>query len=473
MNAPHEPYLPPHSMEAEQSLIGGLLLDNLAWGRIAGLVSDTDFYRDEHRRIFRHITAMLDRGQPADVVTVAERLEDANESAMTGGLAYLGELAANTPSTANIRRYAEIVRERRIRRDVLAMGQRVTELAMAAGSDTVGLLEEVTGLAMGLADTRHAGRDPMAIDDLLPNVLEALESRTEKRGQVSGLSTGFRDLDRMTCGLHPGDLIIIAGRPSMGKTTMAVNIAENVAVAGGCAFVVSLEMGSAQLVERSMARFGSINTQALRSGDLDGEGFRRVSNSLARLTGKRLVIADDPTLSHVARIRLAARKVRQRQGGLNLIVIDYLQLMRGEGSTRNEELGGITRALKLLAREQGCPIILLSQLSRKVEERTDKRPLMSDLRDSGSIEQDADVVLMCYRDDYYRPDSPFKGFAEILIRKQRLGPLGEVRLVFQGEFSRFCDADQREFAEVLARAATKDSLRDAAKHQQRARGITD
>lgn len=455
MNAPHELYLPPHSIEAEQSVIGGLLLDNNAWERIAGLVSDADFYRDEHRRIFCHITTMLDRGQPADVVTVAESLDDTNESEATGGLAYLGELAANTPSAANIRRYAEIVRERRIRRDVLAMGHRVTELATTAGSDTAELVEQVTGLAMGLADTRHAGREPMVIDDLLPDVLEALESRTEKRGQVSGLSTGFRDLDRMTCGLHPGDLIIVAGRPSMGKTTMAVNVA----VAGGCAFVVSLEMGASQLVERSMARFGNISTQALRSGDLDDEGFRRVSDSLARLTGKRLIIADDPTLSHVARIRLAARKVRQRHGGLDLIVIDYLQLMRGEGSTRNEEMGNITRALKLLAREQSCPIILLSQLSRKVEERTDKRPLMSDLRDSGSIEQDADVVLMCYRDDYYRPDSPFKGFAEILIRKQRLGPLGDVRLVFQGEFSRFCDADQREFAEAAARAAEARAAR--------------
>ena len=463
MTSHHELYLPPHSIEAEQSVIGGLLLDNSAWERIAGLVTDADFYREEHRRIFRYITTMLDRGQPADVVTVAERLEDANESEMTGGLAYLGELVVNTPSAANIRRYAEIVRERRVRRDVLAMGQRVTELATAAGSDTVSLLEEVTGLAMGLADTRHSGREPMVIDDLLPDVLEALESRTEKRGQVSGLSTGFRDLDRMTCGLHPGDLVIVAGRPSMGKTTMAVNVAENVAVAGGCAFVVSLEMGSHQLVERSVARFGSISTQALRSGDLDDEGYSRVSASLARLHEKRLVIADDPTLSHVARIRLAARKVRQRHGGLDLIVIDYLQLMRGDGSTRNEELGGITRALKLLAREQACPIILLSQLSRKVEERPNKRPMMSDLRDSGSIEQDADVVLMCYRDDYYNPDSPFKGFAEILIRKQRMGPLGDVRLVFQGEFSRFCDADQREFAEAAARAAESRTARPARK----------
>lgn len=452
MSAP-DLHLPPHSIEAEQSVIGGLLLDNVAWERIAGQVTDADFYRDDHRRIFRSITRMLDRGQPADVVTVAEALEDSNEAELTGGLAYLGEIANNTPSAANIRRYAEIVRERRTRRDVLAIGHRIAELAATIGGDTGALVEQVTGMVMGLADARHAGREPQSIDELLPGVLEALEQRTEKRGQISGLPTGFRDLDRLTCGLHPGDLIIVAGRPSMGKTTLAVNVAENVAVAGGAAFVVSLEMAASQLAERSMARFGAINTQALRSGDISDDDYHRISASLGRLHEKRLVIADDPTLSHVARIRLAARKVKQRMGGLDVIVIDYLQLMRGDGNTRNEELGGITRALKLLARELACPIILLSQLSRKVEERTDKKPMMSDLRDSGSIEQDADVVLMAYRDDYYYPESHFQGFAEILIRKQRMGPLGEVRLVFQGEFSRFCDADQREFAEAAARAA--------------------
>ena len=451
--------LPPHSIEAEQSVIGGLLLDNRAWDRIAGQVAEADFYRDEHRRIFRHITRMLDRGQPADVVTVAESLEDSNEAELTGGLAYLGEIANNTPSAANIRRYAEIVRERRTRRDVQAIGHRIAELAASSGSDTGALVEQVTGLVMSLADTRHAGREPQSIGELLPGVLEALEQRTEKRGQIAGLPTGFRDLDRLTCGLHPGDLVIVAGRPSMGKTTLAVNLAENVAVDGGTAFVVSLEMAASQLAERSMARFGSISTQALRSGDLDDDGYSRISASLARLHEKRLVIADDPTLSHVARIRLAARKVRQRMGSLDLLVVDYLQLMRGDGNNRNEELGGITRALKLLAREMACPIVLLSQLSRKVEERTDRRPMMSDLRDSGSIEQDADVVLMCYRDDYYHDDSPFKGLAEVLIRKQRMGPLGDVRLVFQGQFSRFCDADQREFAEAAARAAQSKPAR--------------
>ncbi|MFZ3017143.1 MAG: replicative DNA helicase [Gallionella sp.] len=445
--------LPPHSVEAEQSVLGGLLLDNSAWERIAGQIAELDFYRDEHRRIFRRIVSLLDRGHPADVITVAESLESNAELERVGGLPYLGSLAQNVPSAANIRRYAEIVREHRTRRDVLAIGHRIAELAATPSGDTSALVEQVTGMVMGLADTKHSGRDPQTIDELLPVVLESLEQRVEKRGQVAGLPTGFTDLDRATCGLHPGDLVIVAGRPSMGKTTMAVNIAENAAVGGGVALVVSLEMSAAQLAERSVARFGSISTQALRSGDLDDDGYSRVSASMARLYERRLVIADDPALSNVARIRLAARKVKQRMGGLDLIVIDYLQLMCGEGNTRNEELGGITRALKLLARELGCPIILLSQLSREVEKRPDKRPMMSDLRESGAIEQDADVILMAYRDEYYNPDSPFKGFAEILIRKQRMGPLGDVRLIFEGEFSRFRDADPREFAEAAARAA--------------------
>lgn len=467
MSAPYEVQasahllLPPHSIEAEQSLIGGLLLDNTAWDRIGDVVAEGDFYRDDHRRIFRHISRLIEVGRPADVLTVSDSIANANESEQTGGMAYLAEIANNTPSAANIRRYGEIVRDRRTRRDVLAVGHHIADLVASAGSDTGALVEQVTGLVMGLADSRHAGNEPKSIEDLLPGVLEALELRAEKRGEISGLPTGFRDLDRLTCGLHPGDLIIVAGRPSMGKTTMAVNVAENVAMAGNCAFVVSLEMAASQLAERSMARFGNISTRALRSGDLDDEGYDRISASLAQLHKKRLIVADDPTLSHVGRIRLAARKVRQKHGGLDLIVIDYLQLMRGEGNTRNDELGGITRALKLLARELACPIILLSQLSRKVEERSDKRPLMSDLRDSGSIEQDADVVLMCYRDDYYRPDGPFKGFAEILIRKQRMGPLGDVHLVFQGEFSRFCDSDHRAFASAAARAAEERTAHPA------------
>lgn len=445
--------VPPHSVEAEQSVLGGLLLDNSAWERLDGRLTADDFYRADHRRIFGCMAAMLDQGLPADVVTVYEALRAAGAADQVGGLAYLNALAQNTPSAANIRRYADIVRDSRVRRDVMTLGHDIAALAAdaARASDTAGLVEEVSGLAMGLADTRHAGREPQSIGDLLPGVLDAIGDRMKAGAAVSGLPTGFGELDRMTCGLQPGDLIIVAGRPSMGKTTMAVNIGENVAVAGRTALIVSLEMSADQLAERSMARFGEINTQALRAGQISQDGFTRMAAALGRLRDQRLVIADDPSLASVARIRMAARRVRQRLGALDLIVIDYLQLMRGDGGNRNEELSGITRALKLLARELGCPVILLSQLSRAVEARPDKRPILSDLRESGAIEQDADVVMMAYRDDYYRPDGPLKGYAEILIRKQRMGPVGDVPLIFQGWYSRFLDANAQDFAAAKAR----------------------
>lgn len=474
MTSPVDLRLPPHAIESEQSVLGGLLLSNQAWGQIDGVLSDTDFYRDEHRRIFRQIRSLLEMGKPADVVTVAEALDASGEGQHTGGLAYLGELAANTPSAANIRRYAEIVRDRRLRRDLMDVGQQIADMAAASTTDSVVMLEQAAGLVMGMVDNRHSGQEPQLIDDLLPGVLADLHQRIENKSSISGLPTGFADLDAKTCGLHAGDLIIIAGRPSMGKTTLALNIAENVALAGGTALVISLEMSAKQLTERSISRVGSIDTQSIRSGNLTEDDFRRLTNSLAKLQGKHLIIADDPHLARVARVRMAARRVRQRRGRLDLMVIDYLQLMSGDGATKNEELGGITRLLKLLARELACPIIALSQLSRKVEERTDKRPLLSDLRESGAIEQDADVVMMAYRDDYYRTDSPFKGFAEILIRKQRMGPLGDVPLVFQGAYSRFCDADRNEYAAAAAKA-TPSTVRgmsaDASRHQMRSRGL--
>ncbi|UXL06461.1 replicative DNA helicase [Achromobacter xylosoxidans] len=443
-----------HSVDAEQGVLGGLLLDNRAWDRLGDLLAVEDFYRHDHRLIFGAAAKLLNASKPADVLTVHDALQSAGQGKEAGGLEYLNAIAQNVPSSANIRRYAEIVREHRVRRDMAVVGQQIGELANEPGEPTA-LVERATALTMALADARDAGQDPKSIGELLPGLLDALEARMEHGGAVSGLSTGFEDLDRQTCGLQDGDLIIVAGRPSMGKTTLAVNIAENVAIDGKVAFVVSLEMSSGQLAERSVSRFGEIDTQKLRTGRLSQGDFTRLTSALSRLESQRLVIADDARLANVARIRLAARKVRQRNGRLDLIVIDYLQLMQGEGSNRNEELGGITRALKLLAREMGCPIILLSQLSREVEKRSDKRPLMSDLRESGAIEQDADVILMAYRDDYYIPDSPFKGMAEILIRKQRMGPLGEVYLTFQGQHSRFLDADLHKVAEARNSAVSK------------------
>jgi len=439
------PHVPPHSVDAEQSVLGALLQDARAWDRLDGMLSADDFYRHDHRLIFGAIAGLMDKCRPADVLTVFDALQAAGQTEDAGGMAYLNSVVNAVPSSANLLRYAEIVRAHRIRRDVLTLGNEISALA-AESSDPAELIERATGMAMSLADTRQAGQEPRAIGELLTGVLDALQTRVDRGGAVSGLATGFSDLDDKTSGLQGGDLIIIAGRPSMGKTTLAINIAENVSVAGGVSLVVSLEMSAAQLAERSVSRFGEIDSRRMRNGKLSQDDYTKLTGALGRLQDQRLVIADDPSLASVARVRLAARKVRQRMGSLDLIVIDYLQLMRGEGNNRNEELGGITRALKLVAREMGCPIILLSQLSRKVEERTDKRPIMSDLRESGAIEQDADVILMAYRDDYYNPDSPMKGLAEILIRKQRMGPLGEVTLVFQGQYSRFLDADPQEVA---------------------------
>ncbi|KDB58300.1 replicative DNA helicase [Bordetella bronchiseptica] len=445
--------VPPHSVDAEQGVLGGLLLDNRAWDRLGDLLTAEDFYRHDHRLIFGTAAALLNASKPADVLTIHDALQAAGQSEAAGGLAYLNAIADSVPSSANVRSYAEIVRAHRVRRDVLAVGHDIAELAEAG--DPAELVERATGMVMALVDTRAAGRDPVAVGSLLTTVIEQLEARVERGGSLSGLATGFADLDERTSGLQIGDLIIVAGRPSMGKTTFAINIAENVTDSDGVALVISLEMAGSQLAERTIARYGEIDTQRLRTGRLQDGDWPRLTHAVQKMENQRLIIADDPGLANVSRVRLAARKVKQRQGRLDLIVIDYLQLMQGEGNNRNEDLGGITRALKLLARELACPIVLLSQLSRKVEERTNKRPILSDLRESGAIEQDADVVMMVYRDDYYNEDSPFKGLSEILIRKQRMGPLGEVFMTFQGQYSRFLDADQHAVAEARNVAATK------------------
>ena len=446
--------LPPHATEAEQSVLGGLLLDNAAYDRIATELRSQDFYTAAHQTIYRTIASMLDRGEPADVVTVDAELESTGQSEACGGLTYLGDLAANTPTAANIGAYARVVVDAKTRRDMIAAGQRLIELAREPGSDAVTRSDKASSIVLALGKQRGS-KEPAPISDVMGAVLEKLEKRIEAGGAISGLPTGFCDLDKGTTGLHPGNLIVVAGRPAMGKTTLSVNIAENVAIAGGVALVFSLEMPADDLVERSMARAGSVNTQTLREGRLTDDDWSRMTVALGKLNGKRLVIDDDSSTATVSQMRRKAVQVKRKYGQLSLIVIDYLQLMRGEGSNRNEEIGGVTRGLKLLARELNIPIILLSQLNRGVEDRTDKRPMMSDLRESGAIEQDADVILMAYRDEYYNADSPFKGFAEIIIRKQRMGPTGTVPLVFQGEFSRFCDADQSEYAQAKASADYK------------------
>ncbi|MDR2188335.1 MAG: replicative DNA helicase [Azonexus sp.] len=437
--------VPPHAIEAEQSVLGGLLLDNEAWDRISDLVTDADFYRDEHRRIFRQIRGLLERAKPADVVTVAEALDAAGEGEQTGGLAYLGELAANTPSAANIKRYAEIVRERSVLRQLVATADEIAADALnPLGRDAETLLDEAESKIFKIAEAGASHREGFVhINPLLTEVVERIQELHDRDNpsDITGVPTGFIDLDQKTSGLQAGDLIIIAGRPSMGKTAFALNIAESVAVDSGLPVgIFSMEMGGAQLATRLLASLGRLNSQSLRTGRMSDEEWSKLSFALGKLHEAPIYIDETGGLTPASLRARARRLARQYGGKLGLIVIDYIQLMSGnrQGENRATEVSDISRAIKSLAKELQVPIVALSQLSRKVEERTDKRPMMSDLRESGAIEQDADVILMMYRDEYYNKESPDnKGMAEVIIGKQRNGPTGTVRLAFLGEYTRF------------------------------------
>ncbi|MBS1191810.1 MAG: primary replicative helicase [Rhodocyclaceae bacterium] len=436
--------VPPNSIEAEQSVLGGLLLDNQAWDRMGDLLNDTDFYRDEHRRIFRAIKNLLEQAKPADVVTVAEALDSAGEGDRTGGLAYLGELAANTPSAANIRRYAEIVRERSVLRQLVAVTDEIAGDALnPLGRQAQDILDEAETKIFKIAESGAGNTDGFVhINPLLTQVVERIQELHDRDNpsEITGVPSGFADLDARTSGLQPGDLIIVAGRPSMGKTAFALNIAENVGVETGLPVgVFSMEMGGAQLAQRMLASIGRLNSQGLRSGRLTDDEWSKLSFALGKLHEAPIYIDETGGLSP-GNLRARARRLARQYGGkLGLLVIDYIQLMTSNrpGENRATEVSEISRSIKALAKELHVPIIALSQLSRKVEERTDKRPMMSDLRESGAIEQDADVILMMYREEYYKSDTPDKGIAEVIIGKQRNGPTGTVRLAFIGEYTRF------------------------------------
>ena len=436
--------VPPHSIEAEQSVLGGLLLDNQAWDRMGDLVTDSDFYRDEHRRIFRQIRNLLERSKPADVVTVAEALDAAGEGEQTGGLAYLGELAANTPSAANIRRYAEIVRERSVLRQLVATADEIAADALnPLGRDAETLLDEAESKIFAIAEAGAGHSDGFVhINPLLTQVVERIQELHDRDNpsDITGIPTGYVDLDRMTSGFQAGDLIIVAGRPSMGKTAFALNIAESVAVETGLPVgIFSMEMGGTQLAMRMLASIGRLDSHRVRSGRLTDDEWSRLSFALGKLHEAPIYIDETGGLTP-ANLRARARRLARQYGGkLGLLVIDYIQLMSSnrQGENRATEVSDISRAIKSLAKELQVPIVALSQLSRKVEERNDKRPMMSDLRESGAIEQDADVILMMYREEYYKPDTPDKGIAEVIIGKQRNGPTGTVRLTFLGEYTRF------------------------------------
>ena len=435
--------LPPHSIEAEQSLIGGLLIDNAAWDRIGDVVRETDFYRDDHRRIFRHIGKLIQQGRPADVVTVYESIEQSNEVDQTGGLGYLGEIANATPSAANIRRYAEIVRERAILRQLFTVGDEIAGNALnPAGRDVKTLLDDAEQRIFQIAEAGNRNNNGfVAIQPLLGEVVERMETLLARDSQsdITGVATGFADLDRMTSGLQPGDMIVVAGRPSMGKTAFALNIAEHVGVELRLPVAIfSLEMSGPQLATRFLSSVGRIDQSKLRTGRLTDDEWDRMTVALGKLHEAPIHI-DETGAINSTDLRARARRLHRQFGKLGLIIIDYLQLMSSnrDGENRATEISEISRSIKALAKELQVPIIALSQLSRKVEERNDKRPLMSDLRESGAIEQDADIILMMYREEYYKPDTQDKGTAEAIIGKHRNGPVGTVRLTFLGEYTKF------------------------------------
>ena len=437
--------LPPHSVEAEQSVLGALLLDNEALDKIADILKPTDFYQHDHRLIYSHIVKLLDSNKPVDIVTVADSLEHAKELTGVGGIAYLGALAQNTPTAANIRRYAEIVHERAVMRELVVVGTNVVESAYHPnGRDAQQLLDEAEAKIFQIAEGGNRSSQGFAdIKELLPQVAERIDmlfSRDDP-SDVTGIPTGFTDLDSKTSGLQPGDLVIVAGRPSMGKTAFSINIAENVALDTGLPVAIfSMEMASTQLAMRMIGSVGRLDQHRMRTGRLEDEDWEKLTTALGRLNEAPIFIDEGAGLSSFD-VRARARRLHRQAGKLGLIVVDYLQLMAApagkQGENRATEISEISRSLKSLAKELDVPVIALSQLNRSVETRPDKRPVMSDLRESGAIEQDADLILFIYRDEVYNPDSPDKGTAEIIIGKQRNGPIGRVRLTFIGEHTRF------------------------------------
>ena len=435
--------VPPHSIEAEQSVLGGLLLDNSAYDRIADFVSADDFYRFDHRIIFQHIVRLVSAAKPADVITVNESLVSAGKADDVGGLSYLNALAQNTPSAANIRRYAEIVRDRGVLRKLITVSDEIAGAAFnPQGKEVKQMLDEAESKIFAIAEEGARGSQGfMEIQPLLTQVVERIDElyNRDSTSDITGVPTGMIDLDRMTSGLQPGDLVIVAGRPSMGKTAFSVNIGENVAIDTGLPVAIfSMEMGGAQLAMRMLGSVGRLDQHRLRTGRLNDEDWPRLTHAIQKMNEAQIYIDETPALSSIE-LRARSRRLARQCGRLGLIIVDYLQLMSANspGENRATEISEISRNLKGLAKELNCPVIALSQLNRSLEQRPNKRPVMSDLRESGAIEQDADLILFIYRDEVYNPDSPDKGTAEIIIGKQRNGPIGAVRMTFLGSYTKF------------------------------------
>jgi replicative DNA helicase len=436
--------IPPHSIEAESSVLGGLLLDNSAWDRVGDLLTDSDFYRYEHRLIYASIGGLVNATKPADVITVYEQLQGLGKADEVGGLAYLNSLAQYVPSASNIRRYAEIVRERSILRKLVSASDEIATSAFNTQGKAVDkILDEAEQKIFNIGEEGSRMKQGFqGMDSLVVQLLDRVQEMADNPNDVTGVRTGFYDIDRMTSGMQAGDMIVLAARPSMGKTALAINIAEHVALHEELPVAVfSMEMGASQLAIRIVGSIGRIDQMHLRTGKLTDAEWPRLTEAIEKLRNISLHIDESPGLT-VSELRANARRLARQCGGkLGLIVVDYLQLMSVSSSMSEENrataVGEISRGLKMLAKELGCPVLALSQLSRGVESRTDKRPMMSDLRESGAIEQDADVIMFIYRDDYYNKDSKEPGVTEIIISKQRNGPTGTVKLAFLKEMTRF------------------------------------
>ncbi len=433
--------IPPNSIQAEQSVLGALMLDNQTWDSIADKVGEGDFYRKDHRLIFSTIERLAEKQIPFDVITISESLESIGELENAGGLSYLGMLAKDTPSAANIVTYANIVRDRSVLRQLIHVGTEISDSAFnTEGRETADLLENAEREVFKIAEQRQRGQGGFTpIRSLLAKAVDKIEIMFGQEGSITGASTGFTELDRLTSGLQPADLIIVAGRPSMGKTTIAMNMAENIAIKSGKPVAVfSMEMPGDSLAMRMMSSLGRIDQHKVRTGKLEDDDWPRLTSAMSLLAETKLFIDDTPALTPTE-VRSRARRLTREHGQLGLIVLDYLQLMQSpsSGENRVQQISDISRSLKALAKELNVPVVALSQLNRNLEQRPNKRPVMSDLRESGAIEQDADLIVFVYRDEVYNEDSPDKGIAEIIIGKQRNGPLGVVRLTFLGQYTRF------------------------------------
>jgi replicative DNA helicase len=432
--------IPPHSVEAEQSVLGGLMLENAAWDTIADRVAAVDFYRPEHALIFQAISHLVAKSHPFDVLTVAETLKTHQQLEEAGGEIYLFELAKNTPSTANITAYSDIVRERSVLRQLIRTANEIADSAFnPQGRASTELLDDAERRVFQIAERGTHRFEAVKMSHLLAQATQRMDALYNSNEAITGFATGFMDLDEMTSGLQKGDLIIVAGRPSMGKTVFAMNIAENIVMKyNKPVLTFSMEMSGEQIAMRMISSWGRINQHKVRTGKLEKEDWQRVASAVGALSAAPLYVDDSPALSP-SEVRARARRLAKEHGDLGLIVIDYLQLMQVPGARENRtlEISEISRNLKALARELNVPVIAISQLNRSLEQRHDRRPVMSDLRESGAIEQDADLIAFIYRDEVYNENSPDKGIAEVIIGKQRNGPTGKVRLTFLGQYTRF------------------------------------